>query len=445
MDEKGDVATRLKRYVQVGGALTNVASRRTADKILGRATDAAKESAQMAAVMGTLKGPLMKVAQFLSTVPDALPQDYTQAFAALQSQAPAMGWAFVKRRMQGELGPDWSARFGDFSREACAAASLGQVHRATLLDGRLAACKLQYPHMAATMEADLTQLKMGLKLYEATFGALETENILLEIAAHLRAELDYTREAHHMGLFAKIFEGDTQIHVPTCIEDLSTKQLLTMTWLEGRPLAAFKDEPQETRNAIAKNLFRAWYKPLYHYGVLHGDPHLGNYTVEGASINLFDFGCVRIFSPSFLQSTLDLREAIGSGSRDMAAAAYASWGFGDLSNAHIDALNMWAAMLYEPLLDNRVRPIQEGNSGVEGRERAASVHAKLRELGGVRPPREFVFLDRAAVGIGSAFMHLGAELNWRTLFEELIADFSAEKVSARQDALMGKGHAPPAL
>lgn len=436
MEDDFPAATRFKRYAQVGGTLTKVATRMAGNKLLGRETDHARQSQEMSAVMGALKGPLMKVAQFLSTVPDALPEDYTQAFAQLQSQAPPMGWAFVKRRAQAELGSDWLSHFEYFERDASAAASLGQVHKARLKDGRIVACKLQYPHMAATMEADLSQLKMGLKLYEATLGALETQNILVEIAQHLRQELDYTREACHMALFAKIFEKDPAIQVPTCITDLSTKQLLTMTWLDGAPITSLKDASQDERNHLARTLFRAWYAPLYGYGVLHGDPHLGNYTVDGARINLLDFGCVRIFSPSFLKSTLDLREAIRTSCKDTARKAYAAWGFGDLSDELVHALNLWAEMLYEPLIDNRVRPIQEGNSGTHGRERAAHVHATLRKLGGVRPPREFVFLDRAAVGIGSAFMRLGAEVNWCALFEDLVQDFSVEGVAAAQKELL---------
>ncbi len=124
------------------------------ERFLGFKSDKAAHAEDLKSILGGLKGPLMKVAQFLSTIPDALPDEYAAELAQLQANAPAMGWSFVKRRMAGELGPDWQSRFAAFSQVAAAAASLGQVHRARLLDGTEVACKLQYPDMASTVEAD---------------------------------------------------------------------------------------------------------------------------------------------------------------------------------------------------------------------------------------------------------------------------------------------------
>ena len=171
-------------------------------------------------------------------------------------------------------------------------------------------------------------------------------------------------------------------------------------------------------------MFRAWYVPLYYYGVIHGDPHLGNYTVRpDLGINLLDFGCVRVFPASFVKGVIDLYRALDQDDEALAVAAYESWGFNNLSREMIDVLNRWARFLYAPLLDDRKRRIQEAEAGHLGREVAEDVHRELRRLGGVKPPREFVFMDRAAVGLGSVFLHLKAEINWRRLFHELIADF----------------------
>src|SRR5690606_2190537 len=147
---------------------------------------------------------------------------------------------------------------------------------------------------------------------------------------------------------------------------LSTDRLLAMEWLEGKGVQSFEQAPQEVRNDLARTLFYAWYKPLYHYGVVHGDPHLGNYTFtpEG-HVNLLDFGCVRKFKPLFVRSILDLYEALTHNHPQQMVAAYESWGFENLTKEMIEVLNIWAKMLYEPLLDNRVRPIQEGYQGVK--------------------------------------------------------------------------------
>ena len=194
-------------------------------------------------------------------------------------------------------------------------------------------------------------------------------------------------------------------------------------------------------------MFRVWYVPFYHYGVIHGDPHLGNYTVApDASVNLLDFGCVRVFRASFVRGVIDLYHALERGDRDLAVHAYQSWGFGDLSNEMIEVLNRWARFVYGPLLDDRARLIQEkANGAANGADGAAvveSVHRDIRRLGGVRPPREFVFMDRAAVGLGSVFMHLKAEINWHRLFHELIEDFDEAALAARQRAALKAAGVP---
>lgn len=414
-------STHLKRYAQVSGALSGAATRYIGERFLGLKTDHSSQAKAFTQLMGSLKGPIMKIAQFLATVPDAIPEEYAEEFLQLQSQAPPMGGYFVRRRMKGELGEKWRDNFLAFDEKAVAAASLGQVHKAKIHDGTLVACKLQYPNMAGVIDSDIKQLKLGLKLYESTLGALKTHELFQEIVDRLKEELDYTLEAKNIAFFENIFRKDDFVRLPDVYDNLSTKCLLTMTWLEGRPLKDLLDESQDFKNQIARNLFLAWYKPLYHHGVIHGDPHMGNYTFgPETTINLLDFGCVRHFEMSFVKSIIDLYEAIEKADESALVAAYESWGFTNLSKELVEALTLWAKMLYDPLLDNRVRPIKEGNSGAEGREIAARVHDILKRQGGVTPPREFVFLDRAAVGIGSVFMRLQAEQNWHQLFMNLI-------------------------
>jgi predicted unusual protein kinase regulating ubiquinone biosynthesis (AarF/ABC1/UbiB family) len=173
--------------------------------------------------------------------------------------------------------------------------------------------------------------------------------------------------------------------------------------------------------------------PFYDYGVIHGDPHLGNYSIRpDGGINLLDFGCIRVFQPSFVKGVIDLYRALKDDDPDLAVEAYRVWGFENLSKTVIDVLNLWARFVYAPLMEDRARRIQETNSGVYGRETAERVHAELRRLGGVTPPREFVLMDRAAIGLGSVFLHLKAEINWYRLFHDLIGDFDVAALAARQ-------------
>lgn len=438
MAEEDSTLGRVRRYARVGASVGGLAAKLGAERVLGVKLDRGKHAAELRAALGGLKGPLMKVAQIMSTIPDALPKEYVQELTQLQANAPAMGPAFVKRRMVAEIGPQWPAKFGSFDLTAAAAASLGQVHRATSKDGRALAVKLQYPDMASAVEADLRQLKLIFAIYRRMDAAIDTTHIHAEIAARLREELDYEREALHMRLYAEMLKGEANVHVPAVIPELSTKRLLSMTWLDGRRLLDYADAPQETRNVIAMNLFRAWYVPFYQCGVIHGDPHLGNYTVrDDLGINLLDFGCVRIFPPRFVGGVIDLYRAISGNDRDLAVHAYETWGFTGLSNEVIDTLNLWAEFVYAPLLEDRPRRIQEmESSGLYGREVAEQVHRKLKELGGVTPPREFVFMDRAAIGLGGVFLHLKAEINWHRLFHDLIADFDVKAMEKRQKAAL---------
>src|SRR5690554_4851138 len=164
-DEDARLGGRLRRYAKVGSEVGVLAAQLAGSRVLGRKLDRGRHSADLKAALGGLKGPLMKAAQILATIPDALPREYAEELRHLQSNAPPMGWPFVKRRMRTELGADWEKQFKFFEREAAAAASLGQVHRAVSLDGRDLACKLQYPDMMSAVEADLQQLKILFGIY----------------------------------------------------------------------------------------------------------------------------------------------------------------------------------------------------------------------------------------------------------------------------------------
>lgn len=437
---------QVRRLAQTSGAVGGIAARVVGNRVFGITTDRSGHAAELKAVLGGLKGPLMKVAQFLSTIPDALPAEYAAELAQLQANAPAMGWPFVRRRMATELGPAWQTKFAAFSQEAVAAASLGQVHKATLHDGRIVACKLQYPDMGSVVEADLRQLKMAIGLYARLDNAIKQEEIYKELSARLREELDYKREAAQMRLYGIMLADTPEVHVPTPIEGYCTGRLLTMNWLEGRSLIRRLDEdpPEEERNAIASALFKAWYVPLYGYGVIHGDPHPGNYQVRpDGTLNLLDYGCIRVFEPRFIRGVIDLFEAVRDRDEAKAEHAYRSWGFTDITREKMEVLNLWAEFLYEPIIQDRVRPIQETDDPQFGRRVAEQVHAGLKRIGGVQPPREFVLMDRAALGLGSVFFRSKAKLNWHRLFMELIEGFDTAHVADRQAEALAKAGVPP--
>lgn len=442
--EGNRLAGRAARHARVGLAAGRFGARLAlGGRGAGRADE--RQAAELAQALGDLKGPLMKVAQLLAAIPDALPPRYAAELQRLQAQAPAMGWPFVRRRMAGELGEGWQRRFASFERRAAAAASLGQVHRAVAEDGRALACKLQYPDMASAVEADLAQLKLIFAIWRRWDRAVDPRRIHEEIAQRLREELDYERERRHLELYRAMLKGEPRTTVPAAVAALSTRRLLTMEWLDGAPLSEAARRPLEERNRIALAMFHAWYRPFYGFGVIHGDPHPGNYTLRAdGGVNLLDFGCVRVFPPRFVTGVIDLYRALRDGDRDLARHAYETWGFAGLSEALMETLDLWARFVYAPLLEDRPRAIQDEGTAYGARV-AGRVHARLRTLGPVTVPREFVLMDRAAIGLGGVFLRLGAEVNWHRVFHGLIDGYDEAKLARRQAAaLAGAGLEAPA-
>src|ERR1700730_10808353 len=450
-DEEGNrFSARAARYARVGANAGGIAARMAGARLLGAGGAWGNRATVLAQALGGLKGPMMKVAQMMATVPDLLPPEYAEELQKLQNEAPPMGAAFVRRRMQAELGTDWLLRFSSFDLHPAAAASLGPVHRATAKDGTALACKLQYPDMKSAVEADLRQLDVVFALHRRLNSVIDTREMAKEIGARVREELDYRREAKHAALYHDILVNVEDVRVPGVLPELSTGRLLTMQWLEGRRLLDFKGARESVRNAIANAIFKAWWIPFSRFGVIHGDAHLGNYTVfgmtddqEARGINLLDYGCIRIFTAKFVGGVVDLYEGLLHKDFARTVHAYETWGFRGLTKDLAETLNIWARFIYAPLLDDRVRSVADGVAPAKyGRKEAFHLYQALKIEGPVLVPREFVFMDRAAIGLGSAFLHLDARLNFYQLFHETMGKFSASALNDRQAGALAKAGLP---
>ena len=161
-----------------------------------------------------------------------------------------------------------------------------------------------------------------------------------------------------------------------------------------------------------------------------------------ASVNLFDFGCIRVFQPKFVGGVIDLYNGLRTDDEALAVHAYETWGFKNISRETVRILNIWAKFVYAPIMEDRIQRIQESDSGLYGANIAHKVHHELRQAGGVTPPREFVLMDRAAIGLGSVFLRLRAETNWYQLFHDLIDGFDLEVLTKRQNDLLVRHGVP---
>src|SRR5436189_1366077 len=255
--EANRFSARAARYARVGANVGGVAARFAGAHLFGLTLDRGRNATELAAALGGLKGPIMKVAQLMATIPDALPPEYAAELMKLQSEAPPMGWAFVKRRMGAELGVGWQKKFASFEHHPAAAASLGQVHRARAQDGAELACKLQYPDMQSAVEADLRQLQLVFAIHRRMDPVIDTTEIAKEIGARIREELDYRREAKHVTLYRSMLKDIEQIRVPRVWSEPSTGRLLTLDWLDGRRLLEHRHNDLATRNRLAKAVFTA--------------------------------------------------------------------------------------------------------------------------------------------------------------------------------------------
>ena len=204
----------------------------------------------------------------------------------------------------------------------------------------------------------------------------------------MREELDYRREAKHVALYRAMLDGVDIVRVPRAVAGAFDRTAADARLARRHAACStHKNDPLEVRNALATAMFTAWWFPFSRFGVIHGDPHLGNYTVfardgEPAGINLLDYGCIRIFPPKFVGGVVDLYHGLLRGDDDLVVHAYETWGFRRLSRDLIDTLNIWARFIYAPLLDDRVRTIADGVKPSEyGRREAFRVHQALKQKG----------------------------------------------------------------
>jgi predicted unusual protein kinase regulating ubiquinone biosynthesis (AarF/ABC1/UbiB family) len=429
MSENGLISSPWKRLVRLAGLAGKVGASMTGQKLLSLAMPSSRERRQtenlvknasrLVETLGELKGAAMKVGQMLSLHETVLPPEVAAVLRTLQKQAPHIPFALVKARLAEEI-PDRDRIFASIEEEAFASASIGQVHRATLRDGRKVAIKIQYPGIDKVVEADLSNLRRVLKSLVTRIVDINFDTVWIELRARLREELDYLNEAANIRRMAELHSGIPEIVIPRVIDEATTRTVLTMEYVPGIPPdEACSDEyPQGLKDCWGKVLFEFLLRGLLVHRVLHADPNLANFAfLANGAVIVYDFGCVKEVPARITRGYRDLSRAALYAKRDEIPSILAKMGI------HKKDGEPLPAEMVDPYLDlvlELLEPDENYRFGENDR-----VYQRLFDLGwsnignlpGIQFPRDIIFINRTVGGHFGNLSRLHAAGPWRDSLE----------------------------
>lgn len=425
-DKKSFSSSLPSRIWKIGTLTTGVSKNIITNKIKDRFSKTEDKSAavippqvaeKIVKVLGELKGPWMKIGQYMSLNDTYTDDDFFQAFSSLQYESPSMSFYFTKMQIEKELGKSPDMIFKSFGRKPIGAASIGQVHEAYLQSGEKVAVKVQYPDMDKIIKSDLTTLKVGL-LPLKMFYKGKVEPMIEEVEGVLINELDYSKEAENLRVFKEFYKDNENIVIPEYIPELSTKKVLTMKFIEGKPFEnAIKENTltQEQRNNIGKIMLHSLWKQLFELNMVHADPHPGNFLlIDDNKLGLLDFGCVKKFDKDFIEKYKYLIKATVTKDSKAIREGYVNLGFVEAhEHDKLDALEEFSGFMGEPYnnkeefdLAQNLHKLKEGQ--IEFKKMADKV--------GFRLPKDFIYLNRTLFGVGMILFKLRVSVNF---YEEM--------------------------
>lgn len=385
-----------------------------------------KSAEQVAEALGNMKGVLMKLGQMASFLNEGFPEHLRDQLATLQADAPPMSFDLAAEAIERELGNTPDRIFAEFDRRPLAAASIGQVHRARLHDGRLVAVKVQYPGVERAMAADLDNTALLTQMLGIVFKGLDVKPFIAELKARVGEELDYTLEAERQREFRALFEGHPSIVVPRVHDRLSTSKVLVTDLSEGERFTATADWSQTERNLVGETIYRFVFRSFNRHHLFNGDPHPGNYLVErggpaGVRVTFLDFGLVKHFTRSEMNTfwlmitkqvtdrdPVAYRKVVEDAGLLVAGAPYST-----------EELMDYFGYFYHPVLEDRTFTYTNSYAR-EALKRTfdpAGEHTEMMKWFNLPPA--FVVLNRIQWGLNAVLASLEAEANWRAISEEL--------------------------
>jgi predicted unusual protein kinase regulating ubiquinone biosynthesis (AarF/ABC1/UbiB family) len=324
-------ASRVRRTATVGSLAAREAVKQFGTRAANvtRGEEAAREASarrqletakQIVAALGTMKGAAMKLGQVMSfldvgLVPEEHREEFQRELAKLRDAAPTVSFKQMRRVIEEDLEEEISSLFSDFDEEPIAAASIGQVYRATLKEGgRRVAVKVQYPGVASAVRADMQNLDMILRLMKRMTPALDVKALAREIRERIVEELDYELEAQNQRSLARIFSGHPFIAIPGVITSLSRERVLVTELVQGVGFEVLKERPQPERDRLGEIVFRFYLGCLYRHHEFSGDPHPGNFMLlADGRVAFLDFGLYKRIEPRPVELELACQRAVTEG------------------------------------------------------------------------------------------------------------------------------------
>jgi predicted unusual protein kinase regulating ubiquinone biosynthesis (AarF/ABC1/UbiB family) len=430
--KRGSMLTRNTELVRLGAKVGATYASASARKVFSSAERRVeidhqtelKTAAQVSERLGNMKGALMKLGQMASYLDDGLPAPMRAALSQLQASAPPMSSDLAAQVIERELGGDPHKIFIEWDPIPIASASIGQVHRAVVLDPktgkeRAVAVKVQYPGVDKAIDADLKNADLLGALLQQGFSGLDPSDMVQEVKERIREELDYSREAHNQTIFANYYSGHPYINVPEVLPTFSTSRVLTSELVNGMSFAQLMETDQEQKNLAGECLFRFVFRSLYGMHKFNGDPHPGNYIFhEDGRITFLDFGLVKHFTDTEMNTFISMVKSAAFES-DIPAFRQVLENAGMLQlNAPVetDEVGTYFGRFYEPVRqDQEITWTPSYASGIVRHTFDRS--SPIAQYATV--PKPFVFIQRINLGLYAILGELGASGNYRAISKEI--------------------------
>jgi predicted unusual protein kinase regulating ubiquinone biosynthesis (AarF/ABC1/UbiB family) len=371
-------------------------------------------------VVGNMKGAMMKLAQFASFQP-GMPEGARDKLKELQAGAPPMADDLAAACIERELGGAPDEVFASFESSPIAAASIGQVHRATTRDGIDVAVKIQYPGVDDAIRSDLTNAAMLIKTMQAAMADdADVSGHLAEVAGRVGEELDYRLEAKNQSWFADRYSNHPYVTVPRVIDDLTTSRVLTSEFISGRSFYDVLDDSRDARDAFGEIIFRFAFTSVFADGIFSGDPHPGNYLFcDDGRVCFLDFGLVKQTTPDERLLLRGPMEAMVNGDRDGLQASLRSLGV-LRPDVDVDANTLWRffTRVLGPVDEDRVHACSLENDHERWNDDERERFNQLRRS--LDFPAAVIFFMRYRRGTWAVLAHLGAEANWHRIMREIL-------------------------